>query len=136
MRQKFTRLAIAAIVLVAAGCATTTNQHAVIESLAEKAGIVCYTYLPGHRVEIQSICAIAGVISPDLDPATVQKTLQDQIASLWVAGGETGAWLVSTTLNDLVRFTGLNDKIVNSDSVKRWSQAMTAFCSGVEIAGK
>ena len=129
------RFILVIISLVLAGCATTGTQTALVDSLAEKAGIVCYTYLPQHRDKIHSICAVSSLISPGLDPAVVQETLQEEIGALWVAGGDTGAGLVSTTLNDLVRFTGINDKIVNSESVKRWSQAMTAFCAGVEIAG-
>ena len=131
--EEMKKFLLAIIALLIAGCATTGTKTALIDSMAEKAGIVCYTYLPTHRVEINAFCALSAVLAPDSDPVQAQEYLKANIARLWVAGGDTGAWIVATTLNDFVRFTGLQGA-ANKDSLKTWIDATKSFCGGVTIA--
>jgi len=128
-------VALVAILFALSACASV-DKAAVVESMAEKAGIVCWVYMPNSHDYVESVCALKEVLTNDANPAAAQALLKEAIGQLWVQAGDTGTWLVQSTLNDFVRFSGLNAKSISSDNVKEWLAAVEAFCGGIEMAKK
>lgn len=121
--------------LMLMGCAMwQVDRNAVIDSVAEKAGLAAYNYLPEHRNYVELVCDLEGMLQGGITPLEVQKIVSDRIGLLWVQAGEVGAWIVQTSLNDLVRFSGLDSETPVLEDVARWTRVIGAFCGGVEIA--
>jgi hypothetical protein len=130
------KLALFLILVLVTGCAgTQVDTKDVVNSLAEKAGIACYAYLPEHRDLIEQVCVVMTILD-ETDPVLAQEKIKEVIGNLWIAADECGMWLVQTTLNDFVRFSGLNTESPTTEKVKEWLSFLDAFCAGAEMAKK
>jgi len=123
------------LLVVIVGCAGMQAVD-VFNSLAEKAGYACYTYLPEYRSATVSTCALKSIVQGTNDPLVVQTLIQEQIGKLWVASTENDQAFIALILNDLVRMTGLKTTTPTNEKVKDWMAMLDSFCGGIVLAQK
>lgn len=124
---------LAGLVLLMASCAGIQS-GAIVDSLSEKAGYACYTYLPEYRSITAGLCDLRTVIFEGDDPMAVQLLLKDQVGRLWIGATENDKVFVALILNDFVRMTGLDVPTPEAGSVTKWLSFLGAFCGGVDLA--
>lgn len=116
------------------GCSTVQQNQEIVDSLAEKAGIICWQYLPEQQVVFDGICAVHEGLFSDADPALAQEQIKEFLGKIWVQAGDAEAWLVQTTLNDLVRYMELNTSDPTKEKLDLWLSVLGEFCRGVQLA--
>ena len=122
------------VIATLSGCATVKANKPVVESLAEKAGMVTATFFnqPQYVVAINTACIIHTAVNKDTDPELAQKYLTENVAKLWDDAYDQGMWVVTGVLNDLVRFMKLQTSDPTKESVDLWVSCMNEFCRGVD----
>ena len=124
---------LAGLVFLMVSCAGIQS-GAIVDSLSEKAGYACYTYLPEYRSVTAGLCDLRTVIFEGDDTMAVQLLLKEQIGRLWLGATENDRVFVALILNDFVRMTGLDVPTPEAGSVTKWLGFLGAFCGGVDLA--
>jgi hypothetical protein len=111
------------------GCAAIKANPSMVNTLATDVGYAGYRLAPEAREALSLFCLLA-----DADnPLVIQKAINEALGQIWLKANSTDAQLLVLSINNLVGFAGLQDK-VTPEKAKVWKDVAKAICKGVALA--